>query len=139
VTDAQVFNILPVISGVAGDSVTLVAGTSFAISAAGGDIDSDGAQGLFFDDTRFVSCWRVRLDDAELEKLAVIAHNPFNATFLSRGQPQEGRADSTIVVVRNRLVGNGMREEIVVRNLAPASASCRLSFELDADFAIFPR
>jgi glycogen debranching enzyme len=126
---------LPIISGVAEDSVTLVEGTSFAISAAGGDIESDGAQGLFFDDTRFVSCWRVRLDDAGLENLAVIAHNPFNATFLSRGQPQEGKADSTIVLVRDRLVGNGMREEIAVRNLAQEPASCRLSFELNADFA----
>src|SRR5665213_4161607 len=121
---------LPISSGVAEDSVTLVEGTSFAISSAGGDIESEGAQGLFFDDTRFVSCWRVRLNGAGLENLAVIAHNPFNATFLSRGQPQKGRADSTIVIVRNRLVGNGMREEIVVRNLAQELASCRLSFEL---------
>jgi glycogen debranching enzyme len=135
VSDARMFNEGSVVSGTAGESVTLVEGASFVISSPSGDIESGGAHGLFFDDTRFVSCWKLRLDEIEVENLAVIAHNPFAATFLARGCPRDGLSDSTIVVNRNRFVGNGMREEIVIQNLAREPAAHMLSLELDADFA----
>ena len=125
----------PNVGRLPGEPVTLVEGVSFVVSSVSGDIEQNGAQGLFFDDTRFISCWKLRLDDAALESLGVISPNSFAATFLSRGRPLDGRADSTIVVVRNRFVGNGMREEIVIRNLARESAACTLSLEVDADFA----
>jgi glycogen debranching enzyme len=117
-----------------GESVTLVEGVSFVVSSASGDIEHDGAQGVYFDDTRFISHWKLRLDEAPLESLGVISANPFAATFVTRGRPIDGRADSTIVVVRNRFVGNGMREEIVIRNLARETAAHTLSLEVDADF-----
>ncbi len=118
-----------------GESVTLVEGVSFVVSSASGDIDRDGAQGLFFDDTRFISRWKLTLDEAPLESLGVISQHPFAATFLTRARPVDGRADSTIVVVRNRFVGNGMREEIAVRNLSRERSACTVSLEIDADFA----
>lgn len=117
------------------ETITLVEGVSFVVSSASGDIEHDGAQGLFFDDTRFISHWELRLDEAALECLGIISPNPFAATFLARARPLEGRADSTIVVLRNRFVGNGMREEIVIRNLARETLACTLSLEVDADFA----
>lgn len=134
-TDALALNGVHGVSGLSGESVTLVEGVSFAISSACGDIEQNGAQGLFFDDTRFISCWSLRIDEATVENLAVIPHNSFAASFLSRGRPRDSGADSTIVVIRNRFVGNGMREEIVIQNLAREPAACTLSFEVDADFA----
>src|ERR1019366_806326 len=77
VTDARMFNEGSVVSGTAGESVTLGEGASFAISSPSGDIEAGDAHGLFFDDTRFVSCWKLRLDEIDVENLAVIAHNPF--------------------------------------------------------------
>ncbi len=119
----------------AGGSVTLVEGASFSISSSSGDIEPGGAQGVFFQDTRFVSTWRVHLDGEELQNLAVIARHPFAATFISRSQPRPGQPDSTLLVERSRYVGNGMREDIVIRNLAREPATCSIAFELDADFA----
>ncbi len=118
-----------------GESVTLVEGVSFVVSSASGDVERSGAQGLFFDDTRFISHWLLKIDDATVESLGVISPNPFAATFLARAYPLDGHADSTIVVQRNRFVGNGMREEIVIRNLARETLACTLSLEVDADFA----
>ncbi len=118
-----------------GGSITLVEGASFAISSSSGDIAPSGAQGLFFEDTRFVSTWRVRLNDEDLQDLAVISSHPFAATFLSRGKPLLGQSDSTVLIERSRYVGNGMREDIVLRNLGRESASCSIAFELEADFA----
>ena len=125
----------PTVKSLAGGSVTLVEGGSFSISSLNGDIDPGSAQGLFFEDTRFVSTWRLRLDDAELQSLASIMHHPFAATFVSRGQPHPGQTDSTLFVERSRYVGNGMREDLVVRNFGREPAACSIAFELEADFA----
>lgn len=119
----------------AGGSITLVEGASFSISCLNGDIEPGSAQGLFFEDTRFVSTWRLRLDDAELQSLASIPHHPFAATFVSRGQPRAGQTDGTLFVERVRYVGNGMREDLVVRNFSREPAACSIAFELEADFA----
>ncbi|MHB8245866.1 MAG: amylo-alpha-1,6-glucosidase [Acidimicrobiales bacterium] len=118
-----------------GGSVTLVEGASFLISASNGDIVPGSAQGLFFEDTRYASTWKLRLDGAELEALAAIPLHPFAAIFVARGQPHVGRSDSTVFVERRRYVGNGMREDITVRNFGQETAACSLSFELAADFA----
>jgi glycogen debranching enzyme len=40
-----------------------------------------------------------------------------------------------VLVERSRYVGNGMREDIVIRNLGREPTTCALAFELDADFA----
>jgi glycogen debranching enzyme len=125
----------PRVKNVAGGSVTLVEGASFCICSSSGDIEPSGAQGIFFQDTRFVSAWRVRLDGEELQNLAVIARHPFAATFVSRSQPRRGQPDSTVLFERSRYVGNGMREDIIVHNLGREPATCSVAFELDADFA----
>jgi glycogen debranching enzyme len=135
VTEPWAFAGEPTVKSLAGGSITLVEGASFSISSLSGDIEPGSAQGLFFEDTRFVSVWRLRLDDAELESLASIPNHPFAATFVSRGQPSAGRADSTLFVERSRYVGNGMREDLVVRNFGREPAACSIAFELEADFA----
>jgi glycogen debranching enzyme len=135
VTDPWTFTGEPTVKNTSGGSITLVEGTSFAISSSSGDIEPSGPQGVFFEDTRFVSTWRVRLDEQEPQNLAVITPHPFAATFVSRGHPRPGQSDSTVLVERSRYVGNGMREDIVVRNLGREPTTCGISFEIDADFA----
>jgi glycogen debranching enzyme len=135
VSDQWNFAGQPAIPGDGGSAATLVEGASFSISTAGGDIEPGRAHGLFFEDTRFASVWRLRIDDAELQSLALIPRHPFAATFVSRGQPGSGQSDSTLLVERTRYVGNGMREEVVVRNLGRESAAHLIGFELDSDFA----
>lgn len=125
----------PTVDRLGGGSITLVEGASFVISAANGDVEPGGAQGLFYEDTRFLSTWRLLLDDAGVQSLACIGVHPFAATFVARGQPRQGEPDSTMLLERNRSVGNGMREELVLRNLGAEAVACSLTFDLDADFA----
>ncbi|HLI15343.1 MAG TPA: glycogen debranching N-terminal domain-containing protein [Acidimicrobiales bacterium] len=134
-TSAWTYGAAPIVSGLASESVTLLEGATFAISTPGGDIEPGGAQGLFCHDTRFVSSWRLTVADAPVEHLVVIPKEPFAASFLGRGRPAAGQADSTILVRRDRYVGNGMREDLVIRNLGSEAAACSLSLEVDADFA----
>lgn len=123
------------LGGVSAAGVTLVEGTSFVISSAGGDIVPGDAEGLFYRDTRYLSAWRVAIDDHEVEALSVVSNDPFSATFLGRIPPAEGRADSTVFVVRDRYVGEGMREDISLRNLGAEATTCSLSITFEADFA----
>jgi glycogen debranching enzyme len=90
---------------------------------------------LFFRDTRILSAWQLRLDDEPIEPLAVMAEEPYRATFLGRARPRAGLAESTLLVERQRFVGAGMREDIVLRNLGREAAACTLTIRAAADFA----
>ena len=120
---------------VAGTSVTRVEGISFCLSAAGGDIEPGTTQGLFFRDTRFLSAWRLTVNGSGPEILALEPAEPFAATFVGRGRPPGGHGDSTLLVLRRRFVGNGMREDLVLRNLSGEATACTISVEIAADFA----
>jgi glycogen debranching enzyme len=118
-----------------GGTTSLVAGTTFCLSAAGGDVVPGGVQGLFVDDTRVVSGWRLRIDGAPVEPLGVLEGERFRATFVGRTPPRKGRADATLLIERTRTVGDGMVEELRIRNLAAEAAGLTVELEVEADFA----
>jgi glycogen debranching enzyme len=125
----------PVLGRPGSGLVTLLEQTTFCISEASGDIRAGGAQGLFFRDTRFISRLELRLDGEPPEPVAVQPAEPFSCTFLARRPPRIGRADSTLLVIRRRYVGNGMRDDITLRNLGREPAAARLTVAVDSDFA----
>src|SRR5690606_25883319 len=98
-------------------TVTLIDGTTFCISARTGDVSPGGAQGLYFRDTRVLSRWELRLDGHPVETLAVRPTETFAARFIARRPPAGGHADSTLLLLRERLVGNGIRETVTIENL----------------------
>jgi glycogen debranching enzyme len=114
---------------------TLIEGSSFCISDPGGDILPGHPQGLFVRDTRVLSRWELTVDGQEPQPLAAQPGEPYAATFLARVPPRAGKADSTLLVVRRRYVGDGMREDITVRNTAARTARCTVELSADADFA----
>ena len=121
--------------GSPGGTVTLVEGAGFCVCGRTGDIAPDEPHGLFFRDTRLLSRWQLLVDDQPPEPLATMEAEPFATTFVARAQPRAGRADSTLLVLRHRYVGDGMREDIVLRNLAGEPAACTVSVAVGADFA----
>jgi glycogen debranching enzyme len=114
---------------------TLIEGSTFCISEPDGDILPGRPQGLFVRDTRVLSRWQLTVDGKEPQPLSVQHPEPFAATFLGRMPPRAGKADSTLLVVRRRYVGDGMREDITIRNTAARTARCVLELTADADFA----
>jgi glycogen debranching enzyme len=117
----------------AGQPVTLVEGSTFAVSGRSGDMNADGPEGLFFRDVRVLSTWRLRLDDRPLQVLAVLPQEPFRTTFLARVPPRSSSTE--LLVERRRYVGEGMREDLRVRNLGVQTVAARLRLEVDSDFA----
>ena len=115
-------------------AVTLFEGSSFCVSGFDGSIDSRRPHGVFFEDTRIISAWQVLLDDRPLEALAVMTPEPFRAVFVSRN-PREGLDDTELLIERQRRVGTGMREDVLVRNYGRGPATFVLTVRVAADFA----
>jgi N-terminal domain of (some) glycogen debranching enzymes len=107
------------------DRVTLVEGSAFVISSPNGDLVPGTAEGFFFRDTRFLSRLELRVNGQRPEALARSTPEPFCGTFVGRIPPRPGLADSTLMVIRTRYIGRGMRDDVVIRNLTrrPTAAS----------------
>jgi glycogen debranching enzyme len=118
-----------------GGAVTLVEGSAFCISLPSGDMVHDHPHGLFFRDTRFLSELCLRVNGRPPEPLSAHLLDPFSATFVLRPPPEQGRADSNLVITRQRYIGRGMREDILVHNYSTEPAFCSLELDLDCDFA----
>src|SRR5215467_14993152 len=115
--------------------VTLIEGSTFCISEPGGDMVPDRSQGLFVRDTRMLSRWEVTVDGIEPQPLSVQQSEPYGAAFLGRMPPAAGKADSTLLLIRRRYVGDGMREDITLRNTSARARRFRLTLVAEADFA----
>jgi glycogen debranching enzyme len=122
-------------AAVDGGSVTLVEGSAFCISLPSGDMARDHPHGLFFRDTRFLTELRVRVNGGWPEPLSAHLGDPFSATFVLQAPRDPGRADSSLVLTRQRYIGRGMREDIRIHNFGKEPAHCVLELEFDCDFA----
>ncbi|CAM4046390.1 amylo-alpha-1,6-glucosidase [Kibdelosporangium persicum] len=117
-----------------GGTVTLVEGGTFCLSDNTGDIRPGTAQGLFFRDARLMSRWELRLDGDVPHPLSVITPEAFVGRFVARRPPRAGQADSTLLVVRERLIGDGLRETVTLENLSAEATVVTLVLNVDADF-----
>src|SRR5690349_6581808 len=97
------------ISGPLEGVVTLVEGSTFCISGRSGDLVPGAAQGLFYQDTRILSTWQVRVAGTVPQVVMVLRGEPFQAKFIAR-VPGDERTE--LLVERTRYVADGMREEI---------------------------
>ncbi len=116
-------------------AVSLVEGRCFCVSGPSGDIGASGGHGLVVKDTRFLDHLELRVDGEPLEPLTVEPIGPHAATFVTRRRPRPGLADSTLLVVRRRYVGNGMVEDITLENLSGGEVDVTLTLTATADFA----
>jgi glycogen debranching enzyme len=108
------------------DTIDLVEGTSFAVSARSGAIGESHVHGLFALDTRLLSRWQIEIDGWPIEPLSFVPSSAFSGTFVSRGEDAD-QPDSPITLIQRRHVGRGMREDIEVRSHGRA---CELTVRL---------
>ncbi|HEX6352692.1 glycogen debranching N-terminal domain-containing protein [Actinophytocola sp.] len=125
----------PALTSGAGGTVTLLDGSTFCLSDSTGDVVPGTAHGLFFSDARVLSRWELRLDGNVPHALSTAHSEAFAARFVSRRPPAAGQGDSTLLLVRERHVADGMRETITVHNLGREATVVRLDLHVAADFA----
>ncbi|MDQ3293985.1 MAG: amylo-alpha-1,6-glucosidase, partial [Actinomycetota bacterium] len=111
-----------------GGTVTLFEGAAFCTAAAGGDIVPGGVQGLFVLDARVLSELVLLVDGVRPQALGARVSDPNQATFV-------GRVGDSIAVERHRVVDDGLRDEVVIRNVGEEAAYVAVEVRAHADFA----
>lgn len=133
--EVQVFNAgTPIAIGAEG-AVTLIDGSTFCLSDRLGNIHPGTSQGMFFQDARVISRWELTLDGKQVDPLSVQSSEAFTAQFVMRKPPRPGLADSTLLVVRNRLLADALWETVTLDNLGRESTVVTIELHADADFA----
>jgi glycogen debranching enzyme len=115
-------------------ALTILEGSTFCISDDRGDI-VDPVMGLFANDTRFLSRWVLTINGARPLHLSSDRVEYFSAAFYLRNPIVAGLGPDEISIGRDRFVGDGMQESIVVHNHAPRRLEFELALEVGSDFA----
>ncbi len=82
-----------------------------------------------------LSRWELTVDGSAPRPLTAQQSAPYSAIFLCRAPPPAGLGDSTLLVERARYVGEGMREDVTIRNTGSQPVACAVALAADADFA----
>jgi glycogen debranching enzyme len=117
--------------------VSILQGNTFVVCDRQGDIEATPAEptGLFSYDTRFLSRWVLTVDGQRLDSLSVDDLHYYESRFFLVPGTGTVYVNSTVSLVRQRVVGAGFREDLTILNhgLDPVQLVVRL--EADSDFA----
>ena len=115
--------------------LTILEGSTFCICDEIGDLDGR-TSGLFAEDTRFLSRLEIRIDGSRPLLLSSGKVEYYSAAFYLRNPVVPGRlAQDVISIARERFVGAGMQDHLVLRNESTQPVSFELGLEVGADFA----
>ncbi len=109
--------------------MSVVSPGAYCVSDGGGDFDGSPGRGLFFQDTRHLSVYRLRLNGMSPVPLASWVRGPEAEFVLAAGVGTEG-----VGVVRRRSLAGGMQEEVFLTNDSREAVEVRLEIECAADF-----
>jgi len=126
----------PVIPGLRGATSTFVKGSTCCITQTSGDILQGELRGLFVQDACVLSRWSRTIGGRPAEPLAVQRADPYAAAFTGCPPPPYGvRSDAAVPTVRHRDIGDGVCEDMSIRDTAPVPATLAAMPPADADFA----
>jgi glycogen debranching enzyme len=117
--------------------LSILDGSTFVVSDRAGDVDAgiDTPHGLFYRDTRFLSRWLLRLDGRALNALSTDDVDYFAAQFFLVPTTASIYQNPSLSVIRQRYVGDGFHEDVVVLNHAQQPVEATLRLDVGADFA----
>ncbi len=117
------------------NEIKVLEGDTFFVSDGQGDVEALGPYGLFHKDTRFLSRYWIEINGRETQLLTSHEVDYFSAAFFLSNPPLDGIEKNTISIVRNRFVGNGMHEDLIVHNHNPRPVSLEVALYFECDFA----
>ena len=119
------------------DAISILDGSTFIVGDRRGDLDSspDEPHGFFYRDTRFLSRWKLTLNDTPPEILSTDESNYFETQFfLVPGTGTVYKAPY-VSVFRKRSVGGGFHEDLTLINHDREPVDLVVRLEADSDFA----
>jgi glycogen debranching enzyme len=117
------------------DELIVLDGSTFFVSETSGDVDarpeSARVQGLFHSDVRHLAHWSLLVDGQPIQVLTTRNSDYYSARVV--GMPTNHGA--AVTIRRERIVADGMHEDIWVQNDSDAAAELVLRVCFAADFA----
>jgi glycogen debranching enzyme len=114
--------------------LTILEGSTFCICDDVGDIDRR-THGFYTEDTRFLSVLRLKVNGVRPLLLSSGKVEYFSASFFLRNPLAGGLEQDVVSIMRDRFVGDGMQDVIVVQNQSMERQTLELALEIEGDFA----
>jgi glycogen debranching enzyme len=115
-------------------AMTILEGSTFCICDEIGDLGAE-TSGFFTEDTRVLSRLELRINGARPLLLSSGRVEYFSAAFYLRNPVVGGLPQDSVSIARERFVGDGMQDRIVLRNEAREPLALELALDVGADFA----
>ena len=114
-------------------SVAILEGNTFVVSDRRGDIEGSptDTQGLFVDDTRFLSRWVLTLDGRRPAILSTDDIEYFEVQFFLAPSSGTIYVDADLSVMRKRTVARGFVETLTIANHAAKPVDVELRIETE--------
>ena len=112
----------------------ILEGSTFCICDEVGDIQTD-VEGLYAEDTRFLSCFRLTVNGRPPLLLNSDKIEYFSAGFFMRNPLAGDLRQDDLMIRRERFVGEGMQDRIVVESHGMRRVEFELALEFGTDFA----
>lgn len=116
-------------------AITINENTTFLISDELGNVTEGAELGLYHEDTRFLCLYELTLDDQPPLLLAARAIDYYAALHFLTNPALPAVRRGLLGIVRRRLVGRGMHEDLWISNYGDQQASFSVELRFDADFA----
>jgi glycogen debranching enzyme len=119
------------------NSISILDGSTFLVSSPNGDIDASPtqAQGLFYQDMRHLSKWKLTINGIPLDVLSTDAVEYYYSQHFCVPPTGTIYKNPAISVVRRRFVGDGFVEDLTVINHSTEAEEVELRLETECDFA----
>jgi glycogen debranching enzyme len=118
---------------VAETDLIILDGCTFFYSGENGDMEENDPEGLFFQDVRHLSVWKVLVDGEETKPLTSRRVDYFSARVVASRKSEDDAPP--IAIRRDRFVSEGAHEDVVLQNLTDSVQRVRLTLEYSTDFA----
>jgi glycogen debranching enzyme len=115
-------------------ALTILEGSTFCVSDERGDIET-ATTGLFARDTRFLSHWVLTINGAKPLLLSSGKVEYFSAAFYLRNPLAGDLRQDELSIARERFVGEGMQDHLVLQNHSHRQLEFELALEVGNDFA----
>lgn len=121
----------------AGREIYTISGGAFCVSGRSGNIAPLGPQGFFYNDTRFLSGFRLTIDGVDPQVVDAASLSSDEAVFFLRSlaRGQESHDEPGLIIRRHRYQGPTLHEDIVIDNRTGKSAVLTVELAIAVDFA----
>jgi len=118
------------------NTISILDGSTFLVSSANGDIDArpDQPQGLFYQDMRHLSKWKLTVKGIPLDVLSTEAIEYYYAQHFCVPPTGTIYKNPSISIIRRRFVGDGFVEDLTVLNHGNEGEEVELRLDVASDF-----